>query len=69
MKFALLAMLQLAMLQHFTFGSPAGKVTALIGPSGSGKSMIADMLLGLLEPTTGKIVVDGVEIDAANRPD
>ncbi|TPM25635.1 ABC transporter ATP-binding protein [Mesorhizobium sp. B2-3-5] len=50
-----------------TFGLPAGKVTALIGPSGSGKSTIADMLLGLLEPTAGKILVDGVEIDAANR--
>lgn len=50
-----------------TFGLPAGKVTALIGPSGSGKSTIADMLLGLLEPTTGKMLVDGVEIDASNR--
>lgn len=50
-----------------TFGLPAGKVTALIGPSGSGKSTIADMLLGLLEPTTGMILVDGVEIDASNR--
>ncbi|RUZ53229.1 ABC transporter ATP-binding protein, partial [Mesorhizobium sp. M7A.F.Ca.CA.004.05.2.1] len=50
-----------------TFGLPAGKVTALIGPSGSGKSTIADMLLGLLEPTTGMMLVDGVEIDASNR--
>ncbi|TGQ65557.1 MAG: ABC transporter ATP-binding protein [Mesorhizobium sp.] len=50
-----------------TFGLPAGKVTALIGPSGSGKSTVADMLLGLLEPTAGKILADGIEIDAANR--
>ncbi|MCV3206075.1 ABC transporter ATP-binding protein/permease [Mesorhizobium sp. YC-39] len=50
-----------------TFGLPAGKVTALIGPSGSGKSTIADMLLGLLEPTEGKILADGVEIDEGNR--
>lgn len=53
--------------KDITFGLPAGKVTALIGPSGSGKSTIADMLLGLLEPTAGKMLVDGVEIDAANR--
>ncbi|MFD1985197.1 ABC transporter ATP-binding protein [Mesorhizobium newzealandense] len=53
--------------RDITFGLPAGKVTALIGPSGSGKSTIADMLLGLLEPTAGKMLVDGVEIDAANR--
>ncbi|TRC95793.1 ABC transporter ATP-binding protein [Mesorhizobium sp. WSM4303] len=50
-----------------TFGLPAGKVTALIGPSGSGKSTLADMLLGLLEPSEGKILADGVEISAANR--
>ncbi|MDX8439183.1 ABC transporter ATP-binding protein [Mesorhizobium australafricanum] len=50
-----------------TFGLPAGKVTALIGPSGSGKSTIADMLLGLLEPTGGRILADGVEITAQNR--
>ncbi|MBZ9865680.1 ABC transporter ATP-binding protein/permease [Mesorhizobium sp. CA15] len=50
-----------------TFGLPAGKVTALIGPSGSGKSTIADMLLGLLEPTQGRILADGVEITAQNR--
>ncbi|MBZ9798826.1 ABC transporter ATP-binding protein [Mesorhizobium sp. ES1-4] len=56
-----------AVVSDITFGLPAGKVTALIGPSGSGKSTIADMLLGLLEPTAGKILVDGVEIDAGNR--
>ncbi|ADV09420.1 ABC transporter ATP-binding protein [Mesorhizobium ciceri] len=56
-----------AVVSGITFGLPAGKVTALIGPSGSGKSTIADMLLGLLEPTTGKMLVDGVEIDASNR--
>ncbi|MGX8010523.1 ABC transporter ATP-binding protein [Mesorhizobium sp. ORM8.1] len=50
-----------------TFGLPAGKVTALIGPSGSGKSTIADMLLGLLDPTQGRILADGVEITAQNR--
>ncbi|WP_296744348.1 ABC transporter ATP-binding protein [Mesorhizobium sp.] len=50
-----------------TFGLPAGKVTALIGPSGSGKSTIADMLLGLLEPTGGRILADGIEISAQNR--
>ena len=55
------------MVSDITFGLPAGKVTALIGPSGSGKSTIADMLLGLLEPTAGRILADGIEINAANR--
>ncbi|TIP33514.1 MAG: ABC transporter ATP-binding protein, partial [Mesorhizobium sp.] len=52
---------------NINFDLPAGKVTALIGPSGSGKSTIADMLLGLLEPTSGRILADGVEITAQNR--
>ncbi|WP_421914808.1 ABC transporter ATP-binding protein [Mesorhizobium sp.] len=56
-----------AVVSDITFGLPAGKVTALIGPSGSGKSTIADMLLGLLEPTAGKILADGIEITTANR--
>ncbi|MET3519778.1 ABC transporter ATP-binding protein [Mesorhizobium abyssinicae] len=56
-----------AVVSGITFGLPAGKVTALIGPSGSGKSTIADMLLGLLEPTQGKILADGVEIGPGNR--
>ncbi|RUW75097.1 MULTISPECIES: ABC transporter ATP-binding protein [unclassified Mesorhizobium] len=56
-----------AVVSGITFGLPAGKVTALIGPSGSGKSTIADMLLGLLEPSQGKILADGVEIGPGNR--
>ena len=39
-----------------------GKSLALVGPSGSGKSSIADLLLGLYEPTAGRITVDGVNI-------
>jgi ATP-binding cassette subfamily C protein len=36
----------------------AGKTTAIVGPSGSGKSSIADLLVGLLTPTAGRILVD-----------
>jgi ATP-binding cassette subfamily B protein/subfamily B ATP-binding cassette protein MsbA len=45
---------------------PIGTSLALVGPSGSGKSSMADLLLGLYEPTAGKIIVDGTcltEID------
>lgn len=41
---------------------PAGSCTALVGPSGAGKSTIADILLGLITPDTGKVLVDGREI-------
>lgn len=35
---------------------------ALIGPSGAGKTTLADIILGILEPTEGNILVDGVNI-------
>lgn len=37
----------------------AGQVVAICGPSGAGKSTLADILLGLLAPTEGRILVDG----------
>lgn len=46
---------------------PAGEITALIGPTGSGKSTLVDLMLGLSEPTAGEIAVDGVVLDDANR--
>lgn len=39
-----------------------GTSLALVGPSGSGKSSLADLLLGLFEPTEGRILVDGVDL-------
>lgn len=37
----------------------AGEFVALVGRSGAGKSTVADLLLGLLEPSSGEIVIDG----------
>lgn len=37
----------------------AGATTAIVGPSGSGKSTLADLLIGLLSPTSGRVLVDG----------
>ncbi len=39
-----------------------GTMTALVGESGGGKSSVADLLLGLYEPTEGAILVDGVDL-------
>ncbi|HXW86472.1 MAG TPA: ATP-binding cassette domain-containing protein, partial [Candidatus Bathyarchaeia archaeon] len=41
---------------------PAGKMTVIIGRSGEGKSVLLKQIIGLIEPTSGSIVVDGVDI-------
>lgn len=41
---------------------PKGHSVALIGPSGGGKTTMADIILGLLEPEKGSVLVDGVDI-------
>jgi subfamily B ATP-binding cassette protein MsbA len=41
---------------------PHHKVTALVGPSGSGKTTIANLLLRLYAPQSGRIVADGTDI-------
>ena len=41
---------------------PVGKSVAVIGPSGAGKTTVIDILLGLLEPSKGKITFDGMDI-------
>lgn len=36
-----------------------GFTTAIVGPSGAGKSTLADLLMGLIEPASGRVLVDG----------
>ncbi len=46
-----------------SFVVPAGKTTALIGESGSGKSTIAALIMGLLQPRSGSIIAVGGNAD------
>lgn len=41
-----------------------GEAVAFIGPSGAGKTTLADIILGLLQPQKGKVYMDGVDIYA-----
>ena len=49
-------------LKSISFQLKYGEAVGFIGTSGSGKSTMADLILGLLKPTNGKILVDGVDI-------
>jgi osmoprotectant transport system ATP-binding protein len=45
--------------EELTLDIPAGEITVLIGPSGCGKSTVLRMVNRLIEPTAGKVLVDG----------
>src|ERR1039457_3985176 len=45
---------------------PAGEITAIIGPSGEGKSVLIKHMIGLLQPDSGSIEVDGESILGIN---
>jgi len=45
-----------------TLTLPAGEVSVMLGPSGTGKSVFLKCLIGLLKPNTGSIVINGVDL-------
>jgi subfamily B ATP-binding cassette protein MsbA len=52
----------LPVLNEVSFEAPAGTTTALVGPSGSGKSTLISLMMTFNRPTTGRVLVDGVDL-------
>ncbi len=46
-------------LQDITFDVPRGKTSAVLGPSGTGKSVLLKVVIGLLQPEAGQVYIDG----------
>jgi len=47
----------------FSLAVKAGETIALVGPSGSGKSTIMQLIIGFIRPTSGKILIDGQDMN------
>jgi ABC-type multidrug transport system fused ATPase/permease subunit len=54
-------------LDHMSFVAEPGKVTALVGPSGGGKSTVLALLLRFYEATGGDILIDDQSISSVSR--
>jgi ATP-binding cassette subfamily C exporter for protease/lipase len=51
-----------AVLQGLRFDLPPGQVLAVVGPSASGKTSLAKLLMGIWHPMAGKVRLDGVDV-------
>jgi osmoprotectant transport system ATP-binding protein len=51
-----------AAVDDLTFTIPAGQICVLVGPSGSGKTTTMKMVNRLIEPTSGRVTIDGTDV-------
>ena len=56
-------------LRNLSFKVPAGTTTALVGSSGSGKSTIISLVMAFNRPQQGRILVDGLDLEAVKLRD
>src|SRR2546426_7540596 len=57
----------LTILHPLTLQIPRGQFVAIVGPSGSGKSTLLGLIAGLDAPTSGQVVIDGVDITSLDE--
>jgi phospholipid/cholesterol/gamma-HCH transport system ATP-binding protein len=55
--------------EDITFDVPKGEITVILGPSGTGKSVLLKHFIGLLRPTAGHVYVDDRDIPTLNEKD
>lgn len=59
----------LPVLKDVSFNAAAGTTTALVGPSGSGKSTLISLMMTFNRPTSGRVLVDGVDLSEVRLHD
>ena len=47
----------------------SGQCIGLVGHTGGGKSTLVDVIMGLLQPTTGRVLIDGLDLHDLSRPE
>ena len=52
---------QFTALNNLNLGLPRGRIIGLLGPNGSGKSTLLKMIAGILTPTSGQVLIEGME--------
>ncbi|MGH3353035.1 MAG: ABC transporter ATP-binding protein [Nocardioides sp.] len=52
-----------------TLTLPAGEISVMLGPSGTGKSVLLKTLIGLIKPDEGSVVIEGVDIATCSEKD
>ncbi len=50
------------LLQDITLSIPSGAVVAFVGPTGSGKTLLVNLLARVLDPTEGRVLIDGHDV-------
>lgn len=58
---------QRQILNDISFKIPAGETWALVGESGCGKSTLSRLFTGLIEPTSGRVLVNGTDLNKIGR--
>ena len=58
---------ELTVLKDITFELEPGGFLAIVGPSGSGKTTLLGLLAGLDRPTTGRVILDGSDLNALDE--
>jgi ABC-type multidrug transport system fused ATPase/permease subunit len=56
-------------LKNISFSAPAGSTTALVGSSGSGKSTLIGLIMGFHKPLSGRLTVDGSDLNSLRMSD